>query len=103
MDMGPDRSNLQAMKKNNKEFIWKYTQRWHEAVAQVNPSLLENQMINLFSNAFKASYFDYLVGGFAQYFSGLVVITERIDKSSGLERLLTRLRRKSFTGKRKET
>ena len=60
-------------------------------------------MINLFSNTFKAPHFDYLVGSSAQHFSGLVAIAERIDKSSNLERLLTQLRRKGFTGKRKET
>jgi hypothetical protein len=41
IDVGPDRSNLQAMEKDNKESIREYTQRWRETVAQVNPPLLE--------------------------------------------------------------
>jgi uncharacterized membrane protein len=41
MDVGPDRSCLQAMKKKNKESIRKNTQRWREAAAWVNPPLLE--------------------------------------------------------------
>jgi len=41
MDVGPDRSCLQAMKKENKESIREYTQRWREAAARVNPHLLE--------------------------------------------------------------
>jgi hypothetical protein len=48
MDVGNDRSNLQTMEKDNKESIREYTQRWHETVAQVNPPLLEKEMINLF-------------------------------------------------------
>ena len=54
MDVGSDRSSLQAMEKDNKESIREYTQRWREAAAQVNPSLLEKEMINLFVNTFKA-------------------------------------------------
>jgi len=41
IDVGPDRSSLQAMEKDNKESIREYTQRWRETVAQVNPPLLE--------------------------------------------------------------
>jgi len=41
--MSYDRSSLQAMKKENKESIREYTQRWREAAAQVNLSLLEKQ------------------------------------------------------------
>jgi hypothetical protein len=33
IDVGLDRSSLQAMKKDNKESIREYTQRWREAVA----------------------------------------------------------------------
>jgi hypothetical protein len=68
MDMGPDRSSLQAIEKDNKESIREYTQKWHKIAAHVNPHLLEKDMINLFSNTFKALYFDYLVGSSAQYF-----------------------------------
>jgi len=60
MDMSPDRLILQVMEKDNKEFIREYTQKWSEAAVQVNPSLLEKGMINLFANTFKATYFEYL-------------------------------------------
>jgi len=46
MDVGSDRSSLQVMEKDSKESIREYAQRWHEAAAQVNPSLLEKEMIN---------------------------------------------------------
>jgi hypothetical protein len=57
MDGGHDRSNLQVMEKNNKESIRGYTQRCRETAVQVNPPLLEKEMINLFVNIFKAPYF----------------------------------------------
>lgn len=62
MDVTLDRSSLQAMEKGNKESVREYTQRWHELAAQVNPSLLEKEMIGLFLSTFKALYFEYLVG-----------------------------------------
>jgi hypothetical protein len=52
------------MEKDNKESIREYTQRWRETAALVNHSLLEKEMINLFVNTFKASYFEYLFGSF---------------------------------------
>jgi hypothetical protein len=61
MDVGPDRSSLQAMEKDNMESIREYTQIWRETATQVNPPLLEKEMINLFVNTFKAPYFEYLV------------------------------------------
>ena len=33
MDVGLDRSSLQSMEKDNKEFMREYTQRWRETVA----------------------------------------------------------------------
>ena len=67
------------MKKDNKKSVREYTQRWREAVTRVNPPLLEKEMISLFSNTFKAPYFEYLARSSAQYFTDLVVIAERIE------------------------
>jgi len=103
MDVGPDRSSLQAMEKNNKESIREYTQRWRETAAQVNPSLLEKEMINLFVSTFKAPYFEYLVGSSAQYFSGLVAIAERIEQAICLGRIADSTKEKRFTREKKET
>jgi hypothetical protein len=96
MDVGPDRSSLQAMEKDNKESIREYTQRWRETAAQVNPPLLEKEMINLFVNTFKALYFEYLVGSFAQYFSDLVAIAERIEQAIHLGRVTDSIEKKTF-------
>jgi len=96
MDVGLDRSSLQAMKKDKKESIREYTQRWRETAAQVNPPLLEKEMINLFVNTFKALYFEYLVGSFAQYFSDLVAIAERIEQAIHLGRVTDSIEKKTF-------
>jgi len=103
MNVGPDRSSLQVMEKDNKEFIKEYIQIWHETATQVNPSLLEKEMINLFANTFKAPYFEYLVGNFEQYFSDLVTIAKMIEQAIQLEKIFYSTEEKRFTRKRKET
>ncbi|XP_011014526.1 PREDICTED: uncharacterized protein LOC105118304 [Populus euphratica] len=79
MDIALDRSCFHTLEKGRKESVREYAQRWHEMEAQVNPPLLEKEMISLFSNTFKAPYFEYLVRSFAQNFSNLVAIIERIE------------------------
>jgi predicted unusual protein kinase regulating ubiquinone biosynthesis (AarF/ABC1/UbiB family) len=79
IDAVPDRLSFQAMENDNKESIREYALRWSEVAAQVNPSILEKEMINLFSNTFKASYLEYLFRSSAQHFTDLVIIAERID------------------------
>jgi len=103
IDVGPDRLSLQAMEKNNKESIREYTQRWREAAAQVNPSLLEKEMINLFVNTFKAPYFEYLVRSSAQHFTDLVVIAERIEQAIGLGKIVDPTEKNGFTERGKDT
>jgi hypothetical protein len=100
IDVGPDRSSLQAMEKESKESIREYTQRWREAAAQVNPSLLEKEMINLFVNTFKAPYFEYLVGSSTQHFTDLVVIAERIEQAIGIGKIADPIENNGFGWKR---
>jgi hypothetical protein len=89
------------MKKDNKESIKEYALRWCEAVAQVN-SLLKKEMINIFSNTFKALYFEYLIESFAQYFSDLVIIAERIEQAIWLSKIANLKEEKCFTRKKKK-
>jgi hypothetical protein len=91
------------MKKNNKESIREYARRWSEVVAQVNPLMLEKEMISLFSNTFKASYFEYLVRSSAQHFTDLVVIAERIEQAIGLGKIDDPTEKNDFTAKGKDT
>jgi hypothetical protein len=101
INVGPDRLSLQAMKKNNKESIREYARRWSEVAAQVNPPMLEKEMISLFSNTFKAPYFEYLVRSSAQHFTDLVVIAERIEQAIGLGKIVDPTKKNGFTEKRK--
>lgn len=103
IDVGPDRLNLQAMEKDNKESIREYARRWSEVAAQVNPPMLEKEMISLFSNTFKAPYFEYLVRSSAQHFTDLVVVAERIEQAIGLGKIANPIKKNGFNEKRKDT
>jgi hypothetical protein len=103
IDVCPDQLSLQAMEKNNKESVREYAQRWSEVAAQVNPPMLEKEMINLFSNTFKASYFECLVRSSAQHFIDLVVIDERIEQAIGLGKIADLTEKNGFTKKGKDT
>jgi hypothetical protein len=97
IDVGPDQLSLQAMEKDNKESIREYARRWSEVAAQVNPSMLVKEMISLFSNSFKAPYFEYLVRSSAQHFTDLVVIAERIEQAIGLGKIANPTEKNGFT------
>jgi len=102
MDIAPDRSSLHSLEKGHKESVREYAQRWREMAAQVNPPLLEKEMIGLFSNTFKAPYFEYLVGSAAQSFSDLVVIAERIEQAIRMGRITNPSEKRGFVGRKKE-
>jgi hypothetical protein len=63
---------------------------------------LEKEMISLFSNTFKALYFEYLVRSSAQHFTDLVVIAERIEQAIGLGKIVDPTGKNSFTEKGKD-
>jgi len=100
IDVGPDRLSLQAMKNDNKESIREYARRWSMAATQVNPSMLEKEMISLFSITFKAPYFEYLVRSSAQHFTDLVVIAERIEQAIGISKIVDPIEKNGFSWKR---
>jgi hypothetical protein len=102
IDVGPDRLSLQAMEKNNKESIREYARRWSEVAAQVNPPMLEKEMISLFSNTFKTPYFEFLVRSSAQHFTDLVIIAERIEQAIRLGKIADPTEKNGFTEKGKD-
>jgi hypothetical protein len=62
MDSTPDRASLSNLEKRDRESIREYAQRWRDLAAQVHPSLLDKEMIILFSNTLKAPYYEHVMG-----------------------------------------
>jgi len=59
-------------------------------------------MISLFSNTFKAPYFEILVRSSAQHFTDLVIIAERIEQAIGLGKITNPTEKNGFTKKGKD-
>jgi hypothetical protein len=82
-----DRSNLTLLKKKDKKTIREYAQMWRDLAAQVHPPLLEKEMANLFTNTFKTSYFEFLIGNASQHFIDLVIVAKRIEQAIKVEKI----------------
>ena len=67
-----------VMEIGNKEIVMEYAYRWKNKAMHVQPPLLKNEMVTLFTNTFKSPYYEYLIGSSAQHFYDVVVIVERI-------------------------
>jgi len=103
MKVAPDRSSLLLMEKGNKKTVREYALRWREKASHVQHSLLEKEMVTLFSNTFKSPYFEHLVGSSAQYFYDVVTIAERIEQAIRMGRMLEPTEKKGLTGKKKDS
>jgi hypothetical protein len=80
IDISPDRTSLMIMDKSNKKTVREYAHKRKNKVLHVQPSLLEKEMVTLFTNTFKSPYYEYLMGSFAQHLCDVVVIAKRIEK-----------------------
>jgi hypothetical protein len=80
IDIAPDKTSLFNLKKRDKESIREYTQRWRDLAAQVHPPLLDKEMVTLFSNTLKTSYYEHLMGSSTQQFTDPVATAKRIGQ-----------------------
>ncbi|RDX92297.1 hypothetical protein CR513_25586, partial [Mucuna pruriens] len=75
--MASDRS--QNMIKKESEGFKEYAQRWRELAAQVQPPIMESEMVTMFIDTLPSPYYDRIVGNVASNFVDLVVVGERIE------------------------
>jgi hypothetical protein len=87
MGITRDRSNFLLLKKKDKKTIREYAQMWRDLAVQVHPPLLEKEMANLFTNTFKTSYFEFLIGNASQHFIDLVIVAKRIEQAIKVEKI----------------
>jgi len=59
-------------------------------------------MINLFSNTFKAFYFEHLIGTMIQHFIDIVIVAERIEQGMRAGRITDLSDKKSFIREKKD-
>jgi hypothetical protein len=100
MDIAPDRTSLSNLEKGDKESIREYAQRWRDL--QVHPPLLEKEMVALFANTLKASYYEHVMGSSAQQFTDVVAVAERIEQGVKSGRISVPVEKRGFGVKRRE-
>ena len=57
----PDRIVLMRIEKKSGESFYKYARRWCELAAQVQPSMMENEMIKWFIDNLKPLYYKKMI------------------------------------------
>ena len=102
MEIAPDRTSLMTMEKGAQESVRTYAQRWWNQVVNVQPPLIETEMVTLFANTFRAPYYEHLMGSSAQHFYDAVRIAERIEQGIRSGRIMEPVEKRGFVGKRKE-
>jgi hypothetical protein len=99
MDIALDRTSLSNMEKRDKESIREYAQRWRESAAQVNPPLLDKEMVTLFAYTLKAPYYEPVMGSSAHQFTDAVVMCESIEQGFKSGRIVVASEKRGFERK----
>ena len=85
-EITPDCTVLQNIEKKSGESFSEYAQRWHELAAQVQPPMIENEMIKWFIDNLKPPYYKKMISTKVTHFASLILIGERIAKVLGARR-----------------
>ncbi|KAJ7010290.1 hypothetical protein NC653_000894 [Populus alba x Populus x berolinensis] len=102
LEIAPDRTSLTTMEKGTQESVRVYAQRWRDQAINVQPPLIETEMVTLFANTFRAPYYEHLMGSSAQHFYDVVRIVERIEQGIRSGRIAEPIEKRGFIGKKKE-
>ena len=79
-EIAPDHTVLMRTKKKSGESFREYAQRWRELAAQVQPPMMENEMIKWFIDNLKPPYYEKMISTQVTHFASLILIGERIDE-----------------------
>ena len=79
-EIAPDSMVLIRTEKKSGESFREYAQRWHELTAQVQPPMMENEMIKWFIDNLKPPYYEKMISTQVTHFASLIPIGEHINK-----------------------
>ena len=75
-----DLNVLIRTEKKNGESFREYAQRWQELAAQVQPPMMENEMIKWFIDNLKPPYYEKMISTQITHFASLIPIGKCIDE-----------------------
>ena len=81
-----NRTVLKRIEKKSGKSFHEYAQRWHELAAQVQPPMIENEMIKWFIDNLKPPYYKKMISTKVTHFASLILIGEHIAKVLGARR-----------------
>ena len=77
-EIAPNYIVLMRIEKKSMESFYEYAQRWRELAAQVQPPMMEDEMIKWFIDNLKPSYYEKMISAQVTCFASLIPIRERI-------------------------
>ncbi|XP_058745950.1 uncharacterized protein LOC131618811 [Vicia villosa] len=80
LDMAPNRRQLQNMSQKQKESFKEYAQRWRELASQVEPPLVEKELISMFMDTLSPFFWEKMIGSISSSFTDLVTIGQRLEE-----------------------
>ena len=80
IEIALDRTVLMRTEKKSRESSREYAQRWRELATQVQPSMMENEMIKWFIDNFKSPYYEKMISTQVTHFASLILIGDRVDE-----------------------
>ena len=101
MDTSPDRFLLQSREKNTIETFREYAHKWRDLVAQVQPSMTDNELNKMFLNTLKAPYYDRMIENSNTNFSDMVSAGDMIESGVKLGKIKG-MEAKKLTPKKKQ-
>ncbi|CAJ2644571.1 unnamed protein product [Trifolium pratense] len=79
LNIAPNRMQLQGLSQKSNESFKEYAQRWRELAAQVQPPLLDRELVDTFMSTLQGPYYEKMIGGISSNFADLVIIGERVE------------------------
>ena len=77
-EIAPNYIVLMRIEKKSMESFYEYAQRWRELTAQVQPPMMEDEMMKWFIDNLKPSYYEKMISAQVTCFASLIPIRERI-------------------------
>jgi len=87
-EIAPDSTVLMRTEKKSGESFYEYAQRWRELAAQVQPPMMENDMIKWFIGNLKLPYYEKMISTQVSHFASLIPIGESIDEGFRSKRIM---------------
>lgn len=79
--MAPNCMQLQNPSQKGSESFKEYVQRWRELASRVQPSLLENELVDMFMGTLQGPYYIKMTGSVSTRLVDLVIVGEIIENS----------------------